>query len=841
VSQSHDPNIGRDIRKDEGNAGSEPVGSPYAASLENSHASTRPIAVSRVANVVAAFVTHFSAFPVSSFQPAVRGDVTTESETASIAYAHSKEGAPKSDWHTLKDHLQAVARLASGFASKWDAGDWGHYAGLWHDLGKYALDWQEFLRMAGEDASVLSDDASGSREGRRKRGPDHSTAGAIHAGRAFANSRIAMLLQFVIASHHAGLPNRDDLDLRVISPEKLSRYEAARVVSDPIILAARDALAFPSFLVGGTQVQQKRSYEFLTRMIFSSLVDADFLDTEEFMEHERVRSSHRTDWPDLVDYLAPLDRHLAGLGSAGRSSATVRVARSRVLQWCRDFASEPRGTFSLTVPTGGGKTLASLAFALAHAEQQHLDRVIIVLPFLSIIDQTVKVLRDIYEPLFGDRVLIEHHSSVSPERDTARNRLASENWDAPLVVTTQVQFFESLFARRPGDCRKLHNIAHSVVILDEVQTLPIGLMNPMLDALQELSANYGSTLLLTTATQPSLHARPLGAEPFAGLDPAPREIVPAAELEGLFESLRRVDVIWPTPSSPGERRTPADWPTLAGRIATLPQVLAIVHKRDDARELWREVETKVAGALHLSALMCPAHRREVLAQVRALLEAEQPCRVISTQLVEAGVDVDFPVVFRAMAGLESLAQSAGRCNRNGRWQAGRFEVFDAPTLPPRSLDAHRRTAEVMLNSSRGEGHELDLFSPATFRAYFDRLYAHEDRDAPRVQQSREMLTFETTFERFRMIPDKTTTIFVPYGAAGAKVVHDCRHSPINRETLRHLQPFGVSVYDMDMKALRSRGAIELLHDAVWVLVAGEDYHERFGLNVEGEAYAARFA
>ncbi|HET8798366.1 MAG TPA: DEAD/DEAH box helicase, partial [Thermoanaerobaculia bacterium] len=548
-----------------------------------------------------------------------------------------------------------------------------------------------------------------------------------------------------------------------------------------------------------------------------------------------ARVPQRRHWPELSQYREPLDAELRRLTTTTTGSVTVRRARADVLRWCRDAATQTRGTFSLTVPTGGGKTLASLAFALDHALAHGLARIIVVLPFLSIIDQTAEVFRRIFGPSFGDRVLIEHHSSVRPEHDTMCNRLAAENWDAPLIVTTQVQFFESLFARRTTDCRKLHNIANSVVILDEVQTLPIGLLDPILDALQQLSTSYGTSLVLTTATQPSLHTRPLEPYPFAGLQPQPREIVPSAEIDRLFDRLRRVRVIWPQRGDDGAP-APIAWPELAARIAAHPQVLAIVHKRDDARALWREVTDRAPGALHLSALMCAAHRRAVLAEIGRRLDAAESCRVVSTQLVEAGVDVDFPVVYRAMAGLESLAQSAGRCNRNGALPSGDFHIFDAPTEPPRSLLAHRAIANVMLANARDEGSDLDLFSPHVHRAYFDRLYAAKDRDAANVQQSRQQLNFEETARRFRMIPDETTPVFVPWGANGRRALDRFRESPPNRETLRHLQPYSVSVHEGDLRALQSRGAVELVHDMLWVLVLDSDYDETFGLDVKGEAF-----
>ncbi|MCU1347817.1 MAG: CRISPR-associated protein Cas3, partial [Acidobacteria bacterium] len=731
-----------------------------------------------------------------------------ETRRIRVAYAHSRADAKESDWHTLRAHLEAVAKLASERASKWGAGEWGHYAGLWHDLGKFAPDWQEFLRKGGAEASVAGDEQPDRAQRGRRRGPDHSTAGALHARETFGRSRVANVLEFVIAAHHAGLADEGDLRARLAAPEKLGRYRMAVDAAETPILGAVSPPAFPPFLtkLRGESVQ-KRSFEFLTRMIFSALCDADFLDTESFMEHDAQRSSARRGWRELHEYIAPLDHELARLAGTARGSERVRGARGHVLAWCRAAATAARGAFTLTVPTGGGKTLASLAFALDHAVHHHLDRVIVVLPFLSIIDQTAAVLRDLYEPLFGSRVLIEHHSSVTPERDTQANRLASENWDAPLVVTTQVQFFESLFARRPGDCRKLHNIANSVVILDEVQTLPIGLLDPMLDALQELSTNYGTTLLLTTATQPAFHSRPLGGSRFAGLTPAPREIVPAGEIEPLFDSLRRVEVEWPRRTGSDFPEPGVPWPALASDIAKQRQVLAIVHRRDDARDLFSEVQRWAPDAVHLSALMCAAHRRRVLAGIRQRLDDGEVCRVVSTQLVEAGVDVDFPVVYRAMAGLESLAQSAGRCNRNGALERGRFVVFDAPTEPPRSLKLHRDIAEVMVDLAASAGDPLDLFSPGTFRSYFARLYAvRGDRDEHHVQQARAALQYETTSTLFRMIPDATTTVFVPYGRAGSAAIARFRRTPPTRETLRHLQPFGVSVYDNDLRELTGRGA-----------------------------------
>jgi CRISPR-associated endonuclease/helicase Cas3 len=741
-------------------------------------------------------------------------------------YAHSKEGVLREDWHRLADHLQGTGRRAGQFASKFGCAKLAWYAGLWHDLGKHAVDWQDFLRAAGENASTLGEDTPEPRRSKRKRGPDHSTAGAIHAQEVIGNRFLSKLLSFVIASHHGGLPNVGDLDRRLADEQKRERYALALRSAAESIIVFDSSPTFPSFFPGeGTQDEQKRRYEMLIRMIFSALIDADYLDTEQFMERQGERSTHRAEWPALTEYEEPLLGHLDMIGRESKAAQRVREARADVLGWCLDAAAGERGAFTLTVPTGGGKTLASLAFALRHAGVHGLERVIIALPFLSILDQTATDLREIFKG-FGERVLVEHHSNITPERDTLRNRLATENWDAPIIVTTQVQLFESLFARRTSHCRKLHNLANSVIILDEVQTLPVGLLDPILDVLQQLR-DYGATLILTTATQPALHSRMLGATPFRGLSPQPREVVPSDAIGRLFGTLRRVDVTWPVLPSP------IAWPDLAEAVASERQVLAIVHRRADAAELWRAVKERSSDALHLSALMCPAHRREVIGKIKNRLKLELECRVISTQLVEAGVDVDFPVVYRAMAGLESLAQSAGRCNREGKLPSGFFHVFRAPTDPVGSLKHHKEIAETMLASDR----DLDLFAPETFRGYFDRLYAERPRDVKNVQVVRQTLQFEETADRFRMIDEATTAVFVPFDANAARAIAALRAAGPSRERFRALQSYGVGVYSDALEKLKRRGAVELLHDAVWILVSDADYDkDHLGLLIDREGF-----
>lgn len=753
-----------------------------------------------------------------------------------MANAHSLAGRPREEWQPLEQHLRDTATAAAEFASRWGASDLAYLAGLWHDLGKYAPDWQRFLDQAGSEAPVLGEEQ---REPERRRGPDHSTAGAIHALREFAEKGPGLVLRFVIAAHHAGLANREELKDRLLKPEKGDRYDNVRREAPADILQAAPP-SFPLFLAGTATTPTDKAaargrFEMFVRMVFSALVDADFLDTERFMDRAKTeadaRGVRRRRFRPLREYASALTAHLESFNEADPTA--VNVQRRRVLAWCRGAAQGPRGAYSLTVPTGGGKTLSSLEFALKHAEVHGLERVIVALPFLSILDQTADVYRRAFEDHVGVPALIEHHSNVTPAYDTLANRLASENWDAPLVVTTQIQLFESLFSNRPRHCRKLHNLVNSVIILDEVQTLPAELLSPILDQLQQLRAHYGVTLVLTTATQPALHSRTLAAKHFLGLDPAPVEIVPAEAMWGLFDSLRRVEVEWPS------RDEPLEWSTLADELDRHPRVLGIVHRRQDAVELWRACEALRPGEWsHLSALMCPAHRRKVLGAIRARLAGTGECRVVSTQLVEAGVDVDFPVVYRAMAGLESLAQSAGRCNREGLLPGkGRFVVFNPQTSPPGLLKLHQEVARVMLRNEPG----LDLWSPATFRGYFDMLYATRNLDAKRIQPLRQGLRFEEVARTFQMIDDAGETVFVPYGKEGRKAIQALRHGGPSAARFRELQPFGVTIYPEGLKKLLQVGAVEVLLPesvGIHVLVSDVHYHERLGLLVDPDPFAA---
>lgn len=616
-------------------------------------------------------------------------------------YAHSVPGGPEEEWEPLARHLAEVADGAGRQGRRFGAEELATLAGLLHDLGKYGPDFQARLRDPAKRA-------------------DHSTAGAIWAVRHLPWTW-GRLLAHVVAGHHAGL--KDDL----LTPE--GRIEAKRAIVDPVTRAAQaDGLALPRSVsgpVGMRSVKSETGFQiaFLTRMIFSCLVDADRTAAAAFDAHgdEAPAVEHPS--------IAALERALQGwMGRRTAEPTPLNRLRSDVLRVAVARAPEPQGVFTLTVPTGGGKTLTSLAFALAHARAHGLDRVIVVIPFTSIIEQTAQVYRDALGALGG--AVLEHHSAFEMAKEGTwsedrvgpdRLRLAMERWDSPIVVTTAVQFFESLFSDRPSRCRKLHSLARSVVVVDEAQTMPLPLLRPCVAALKELARNYRSSTVLCTATQPALDAQTPGTRGFQGGFTDARELAP--DVPGLFAALRRVTV-----RDIGMQ----DDTALAERIAASPQALCIVNQRAHARALFQAV-SDLPGARHLSTLMHSVHRTRVLAEIRDDLKQGRPCRVIATSLIEAGVDVDFPLVLRASAGLDQIAQAAGRCNREFRFGPEQSEVlvFKAADYGViQSLKANAEAGEEILGL-----HKDDPFAPPAMRAFFDMLYwrkGHAELDKNRV-------------------------------------------------------------------------------------------------------------
>jgi len=595
----------------------------------------------------------------------------------------------------------------------------------------------------------------------------------------------------------------------------------------------------PPFLVLGKDESEKekktksRKCEFWIRFLFSALVDADRLDTERFYDSQRnqMRGNYSSIEELRKELERFLDNKLAHLG-AGTRDTLVNKARSEVLASCRQAAENDPGIFALTVPTGGGKTLSAMSFALAHAERHGLRRVVVVIPYTSIIEQNAKE----YRLALGAENVVEHHSNLDieeyrkrhGEEETQRMELASENWEAPVIVTTTVQFFESLFSNRTSQCRKLHNISRSVVILDEVQTLPPDYLMCILDALNGLKEHYGCSILLSTATPPALVQRDRFE---CGLNKV-QEIV--GDPDALAQQLNRVEYSWPSPESP-----PISWGELSGELTRYEQVLVVVHRRNDARELAERLQESLEEdtVFHLSALMCPAHRTEVLARVKERTQNGLPCRLVSTQLVEAGVDLDFPVVYRALGGLDSMVQAAGRCNREGRLNCGRVVIFRAPSKPPSGTPSKAmEIAEGFLRKYRGN---LDVLTPGIFSEYFRSLYFGSELDAKMIQTLRQEFKFADVARDFRLIEDGfTRPIVVPYKKAHARL-EELRDKGPSREILRSLQPFIINIYPNAFNRLYSSGALEEVAESLFALnrLFNGLYDPDFGLTVGDETIA----
>ncbi|MCR6654785.1 MAG: CRISPR-associated endonuclease Cas3'' [Opitutus sp.] len=762
-------------------------------------------------------------------------------------YAHTAtlaDGSPNPDpssWQPLytgdpqhPGHLDGVARLAAEFASAFDAADWARLAGLWHDLGKYSEAFRRYL------VSASDPDADGESPGR---GPDHSTAGAQHAAKYFAP--LGPLLGYLIAGHHSGLPNGRDSSATCLEARLAKAIESYSAAPAEVTRGLQPPPRPP-----GYAFTSGYALGFFLRFAFSALVDADRRDTESFMSPERAAQRDGRNLPTMRALRACLDAYLARFGT---STTAVQRARAEVLAACLARAGDAPGLFSLTVPTGGGKTLSSLAFALEHAIAHDFERVIYVLPFTSIIEQNAAVFREVFAA-FGNDVVIEHHSNLDPDasHQSPTARLATEDWNAPVIVTTSVQFFESLHAAKPSRCRKLHRLTRSVIILDEAQTLPVTLLRPCLEALRQLSgrndrgkSNYQSSIVLCTATQPAIEYR----DDFkSGLRDV-REIVP--DRRSLFDALRRVRV-----TSLGSE--PLADSELATKLAAHPQVLCIVNTRRHAAELFQRLPTDSANR-HLSALMCPAHRSEILGDPRepapgtirhALLNG-LPCRVVTTQLIEAGVDVDFPVVYRALAGLDSIAQAAGRCNREGRLvdEAGRSRLGDVFVFAPEQpipAGFLRRTAESAAEIL--PRHIGDPLAPAAIEDYFRLHYwRHEDQiDAKRILECfpRDsparwtpehffLLQFKDCAERFQFIESAYEPVIVPYGDRGRELVDALRAAfdPAQQRTLaRRLQRYVVQIPEPVAHAFLGRGLVRL-HDRFLVLEDDAAYSPTLGLQL----------
>jgi len=717
-------------------------------------------------------------------------------------YAHSLPGEPPEKWQPLEDHLKETAANAKEFASAFGAGDWGYLAGLWHDLGKYSDAFQQRL--------LTVKDADGHIETKSGR-PDHSTAGAQYAAKSLGHA--GKILAYAIAGHHAGLPDGKSNDQSCLT-KRLDKNIPDYTASPDWLLKQSTAQNLPF-----TLNQKRFSFQlaFFIRMIYSCLVDADFLNTESFMNDQK--SVWRKGYPSIETIGSRLFNALDAL-KTNAPQTPINIQRAAILRNCMAAAECIPGLFSLTVPTGGGKTLSSLAFAVRHALKYNLSRIIYVIPYTSIIEQNAAVFRQI----LGDEAILEHHSNFDPDEEDHRSRLASENWDAPLIVTTNVQFFESLFSCRSSKCRRIHNVAKSVVILDEAQMLPVPLLNPTLEALRELSINYGTTIVLCTATQPALSS----TESFKnGLDGV-REIMP--EPKALYQEFRRVKTISLPKISDDE---------VAERIKAFNQVLCIVNTRKHARLIYEKIQAE-KGAFHLSALMCPAHRTEIIKNIRDALNSGTYCRVVSTSLVEAGVDIDFPVVMRAAAGIDSIAQAAGRCNREGKLSKnGELYIFTPEeALPPGHFRHTAETAEMVMRQN-----DDPLSLPAVeayFRNFFwmqgDKLDAHEILKTLTEGNKYGDYPFRYIADKYKIIENIMDTVIIPWNETARLIIQELRFSDFPASAARKAQRFTVQVPRRVLAQLLSVGSVERIHDQFNILINQDTYRNDRGLCPEGPTF-----
>lgn len=701
-------------------------------------------------------------------------------------FAHSGKLSDKSDWQTLLAHLEETAALAAVFAAPFGLSRLAFLTALFHDLGKYDPQFQR--RLEGVAVRV-----------------DHSTAGAVvlrdlAKGSDMGSRLMIELAAYAILGHHAGLPDRKNaerscFDHRIKSfADRLAPTWKTEVTPDlagiaPDWLPKLLASPYPGF-----------DLSVAARFLFSCLVDADFKNTEQHYARLDGRDVDRA-WPKLQDPLPQFqyrfDAHMAGL----RQDGDLNALRRDILAHIRGKAGMAPGLFTLTVPTGGGKTLASLGFAIAHAMIHGHRRIIYSIPFTSIVDQTAYIFKD----LLGEEYVLEHHSAIedreaSESRDRRalphsrdRLKLAMEDWAAPVVVTTNVQFFESLFAAKTSRTRKLHNIAGSIVILDEAQTIPHPLLKPCVRMLDTLAKYFGCTIILCTATQPALgHTRPDGREGFPeGLDlDASRELAPAPE--ELSSRLRRARIV---------RGEAMDNDALVAALAGEPQALVIVNSRKHALELYGQAkQAGLEGLVHLTTRLCAAHRRKVLDHVREQLDRGQPCRVVATSLIEAGVDVDFPKVWRAEAGWDQIMQAAGRCNREGRRPLDEsiVTVFSAPDYPPppevRSLmgDAERALRD----------YDGDIQSLEAIRNFFDEVYWRKGSgldltgivDDLKIGGDGTNFAFREVARKFRMIESNMVPVIVRWDDKAKQAVDKLEVEKIPSGAIaRELQTYTVQV------------------------------------------------
>lgn len=699
---------------------------------------------------------------------------------------------------TNDEHSKGVADLAATFAAEFGMHKVGYVMGLLHDKGKEQHGFQQYIKsVSGYDPSVTYAEKT-----------PHAFVGMLVALK-IASPYFA-LIGMPIAAHHAGLYDWNDFQSLLAKPlpsdvtiEKIPDITPIHIKAEP------------------------NDVNHIIRMLYSVLVDADFLDTEHFMQPER--SAERRPSTDLMQLHQKLEDYLKLL-SIKASDTPVNNIRNQVQQVCREQAASAPGFYSLTVPTGGGKTLSSLVWAVNHAILHGKRRIIIAIPYTSIIIQTAEILRKI----FGEENVLEHHSAMnitdcSESSLNYSQRLATENWDSPIVVTTNVQLFESIFASKPSKCRKLHNICNSVVILDEVQALPIDHLQPIVDALKTYQRHFGISVLFTTASMPALKGNYRGCSQqviLKGIDNI-TEIIP--KTMNLHDSLRRVSLKFDAEAS--------DYDQIASRLIAHPRVLCIVNTRHDAQEIFSRLPDE-GITIHLSKMMCPAHIRYEIKRLKDALKSPEQniIRVVATQLIEAGVDIDFPIVYRQEAGLDSILQAAGRCNREGHLSISPTYIFSLTKEHPLPSGHLSNTANACKNLKITDG--TDCFASETMLDYFKQLYCRTQTFDAGPNNSKSFVSgmlykphnmcFDTIGQQFRLISDDSINVIVNW-CESDNLVTRLKNKEFSASLMKAISQYSVQVRERDFSLLRQAGLVEEIMEGIWYIPYAKQYDEKTGL------------
>lgn len=694
--------------------------------------------------------------------------------------AHKRNESDKEE-QSIKEHLVNTAKYCSRFAEPLGLKEYAYMAGMLHDIGKYS---SLFQKRINGDSSIKV---------------EHSSSGAKVA---FKNRLI--MATFAIAGHHGGLP---DLGDKSATGDGGTMFDKINRPVEDFSQWKVDQPDFQNYLVKEPNFKNKLECSFLTRMLFSCLVDGDYLDTEDFMSNGTVI---RSSYEPIKNLLLKLEKYIS---SWKNPTGELNKLRCKILDECiQSGKTSKESMFTLTVPTGGGKTVSSLAFALNYAVKNNKSRIIYVVPYTSIIEQNSKV----FQEILGKENVLEHHSNVSintENEDYSRKALATENWDAPVVVTTAVQFFESLFSNKTSKCRKLHNIANSVIIFDEAQMLPLKYLDPCVSSIYMLTQRANATAVLCTATQPNLEG--FFKKYSQDKNYSIKEISPFGN--ELTEKFLRTTFKYDGKVQDDE---------LVQRLLENKQVLCIVNKKAHAQKLFNCLDGQ-DGNFHLSTYMYPNHRKRVINEIKERLNSGKTCRVISTSLIEAGVDIDFPTLYRAIAGLDSILQAGGRCNREGKRkpQESIVHIFDTDEKISFQQVNISVTEEVL------EKYPDKVYLPEAISMYFERLYYFKNADKSgsafdvnKINEKQSAFMFETVAEDFKLIDNDTKTLYIET-KDNSKDIELLRKGFYSKELFRRLQGYSLNLYDEEFKKLDEASMV----DEHSVLTNKDCYDEKIGI------------